>query len=189
VAEARKRFSAFLADHKAAAPDDQSVMLSVVARHADATTFAQLLALAQGTRDAAELPRFYGALTSVADPALARRVADIALGDGLPPQQNSLPMQLVFGLAEQNPAISWQAFSEHSDKVLASSPMFAQMIIAQYGPQIYWSAVPLAEIEKFVRAHVPANMDDVVERGLQSAQSELKRKATLVREADAFLKK
>jgi hypothetical protein len=49
--------------------------------------------------------------------------------------------------------------------------------------------VPLAEIEKFTRTHVPANMDDVIERGLQGAQSQLKRKATLVREADAFLKK
>jgi aminopeptidase N len=189
LAEARKRFGAFLADHKAVAPDDQAVMLSVVARHADAATFEQLLGLAKGTRDAAELPRFYGVLTDVADPALAQRVIDIALGDSLPPQLNYVPMDLVFGLAQLHPALSWQAFTAHSDKLLAANPTFAPMIIAQYSPQIWWSGVPLADVEAFARAHVPANVGELVDRGLLTARGQLKRKQTLVRGADDFLAK
>jgi aminopeptidase N len=189
VAEARKRFAAFLADHKAVAPDDQAVMLSVVARHADAATFEQLYGLAKGTRDAAELRRFYSVLTDVADPALAQRVIDIALGDALPPQLNSMPMQLVFGLAQQHQALSWQAFTTHSDKLLAPMPMSASMIIAQYSPQIWWSGVPLSDIETFARAHVPANTGELVDRGLLTARGQLKRKATLVSGADAYLAK
>ncbi|MFM2287780.1 MAG: hypothetical protein RL684_923, partial [Pseudomonadota bacterium] len=189
LAEARRRFAAFIVDHKAVAPDDQSAMLAVVAHYADAATFEQMHALAKGAQDAAELPRFYGALAQVVDPVLASQVVDIALGSELPPQANTLPMQLVFRLAGRHPALSWKAFSGHSDKILASDPMFAGLITAQYVPQVYWSGVPLAEVEAFVRAHVPESMAPVVERGMESAHLQLKRKETLVREADAYLKK
>jgi aminopeptidase N len=187
IAEARRRFAAFLADHKSLPPDEQSATLAVVAHHADAATFAQLQALAEGTHDTTEIERFYAALAKVQDPQLAQRVIDIALGGKLPPQANSLPMTLVFGLSGRNPSLAWKAFTEHNDVVLASEPMFASMIIAQYSPQIFWSGVSLADIEKFARAKVPENMAPLVDRGLATARVELKRKDTLVREADAWL--
>jgi len=189
LAEARRRFAAFLADHKTLSPDEQSATLSIVARHADAATFEQLKSLAEGTQDTTEIRRFYGALTQVKDPQLAQRVIDLALGDKLPPQANSLPRNLVFGVSGQNPALAWKAFSGHTDQLLASSPMFASMIIAQYSPQIFWSGVPLDEIEKFARSKVPENIGPLVDRGMTTARVQLKRKETLVREADAFLKK
>jgi hypothetical protein len=52
---------------------------------------------------------------------------------------------------------------------------------------MYWSGVPLTEVESFVRAHVPAEMSDVVDRGMESAHFQLTRKTLLVREADSYV--
>jgi aminopeptidase N len=189
LAEARLRFAAFEEDHKSIAPDDQGVMLAIVAHYADAATFERLHALAKGAHDAAELRRYYSALTQVADPALAERAAAIAISGELPPQAGTLSLGMVAELAREHQQLAWKTFTTNVDKLLAPMPSMAPLMIAQYAPQIFWQGVPLADIEAFARAHVPAQMSPVVERGLESARFELNRKERLVREADAFLKK
>ena len=53
------------------APDEQAVVLSIVARYADAATFAQLHEVAKSARNETELRRYYTALMQVRDPQLA----------------------------------------------------------------------------------------------------------------------
>jgi aminopeptidase N len=59
IDEARKRFSAFVTDHKAITPDYQAVVLSIVAHYADAATFDRLHAIARAATDQAVLERYY----------------------------------------------------------------------------------------------------------------------------------
>src|SRR5262249_42123463 len=67
VAEARKRFEAFLKDRSAIRPDDQGMVLGIVAQNADESTFQQLREVAKSARDETELRRFYSALMLVRD--------------------------------------------------------------------------------------------------------------------------
>jgi uncharacterized membrane protein len=45
--------------------------------------------------------------------------------------------------------------------------------IAQYVPQIFWRDIPLDQLEACIRGHVPAEMADTVERGMQTARFKL----------------
>jgi len=187
LAEARKRFQAFIKDHKAIPPDTQSAILGVVAHYADAATYDAIYALAKAATDEAEMQRYYFALVNVTDPKLAERVAKIALSSDIPPEAETLRWGLVAQLAREHQRLSWQTFTANTDQIMKSQTMSAPIVIAQYVPQIYWSGVPLPEVEKFVRAHVPAEMSDTVDRGLESARFKLAEKTLLLREADSYV--
>ena len=50
IAEARRRFAEFVKDRSSMRPDEQAVVLSIVARDADAATFEQLHAIAKSAQ-------------------------------------------------------------------------------------------------------------------------------------------
>jgi aminopeptidase N len=188
LAEARRRFDAFIKDHSTLSPDDQEVVLPLVARDADAATFDTLHALAKSAKDPADLQRYYGALMSVRDDALAEQAAHIALSQELPAQMAMARPQLVFILDDQHPHLSWSTFSDNVDALMAPFPQFAPLIIAQYVPRGYWDTVPLEQLEAWVRAHVPAEMSGNVARGMDSARFLLSEKQSLVPEVDAYVR-
>jgi aminopeptidase N len=187
IMEARKRFDAFVINHKAIAPDDQSVILSIVEQYADSASFDQLHAIAKAATEQSELERYFVAMMKVRDPQLAARAAQIALSPDIPPQADSLRFQLIGVLAREHPQLAWNTFSANSEKLLAQQVDLAPLIIAQYVPEMYWNGVPLPDLETWVRAHVPAEMSPSVERGMESARFKFAQKTTLVRETDAFL--
>jgi aminopeptidase N len=187
IAEARKRFQAYLKNHSAIAPDNQAAILGVVARYADAATFDQIHMLAKTATDPADMQRAYFALANVSDPKLAERVAKIALSSDIPPQAESLRLGLVASLAREHQKLSWKTFTDNAEQLTRASTTLGPIIIAQYLPQVYWSGVPLTEVESFARSHVPKEMSDMVDRGMESARFRLSEKETLVRETDRYL--
>jgi len=188
VAEARKRFAAFLTDHKAISPDDQGLILYIVAQYADAASFESLHAVARAGKDETETRRYYGALMAVRDPALAKQAAEIALSAEIPPQADSLRLQMLQRLADRHQQLSWQEFIGNSERLLKPFAPNGPLIVAQYIPEAYWSGVPVAEVEAWVRAHVPAEMGENVARGMETARFRLAEKDMLVRDADAYLR-
>jgi aminopeptidase N len=189
IAEARRRFVAFRADHRAIAPDDQGVVLGIVSRHADAATFEQLHAIAKASADQAELARYYQALMEVGDPDLAARAAEIALSSEIPPQADTQRLGLVATLADQHQQLAWKTLTGHREQILAPLTAWVQPIVTQAIPSVFWSGVPLSEIEAWARAQVPEEASPAVEHGIDSARFLLARNGTLVREADAYLAK
>jgi aminopeptidase N len=187
IDEARKRFSAFVIDHKAITPDYQTVILSIVAHYADAATFDQLHAIARAATDQSELERYYTSLMQVRDPKLGAQAAQIALSSDIPPQADSMRVQLIFRLAREQPQLAWTTFSNNSEKLLAQQVAFAPLIVAQFVPEIFWNGVSLSDLETWVRAHVPAEMSPSVERGMETARFKFAEKTALVREADAYV--
>jgi len=185
---ARQRFAAFVTDHQAISPDDQAPILGIVALNADAQTFEQLHAIARASRDETEMRRYYGALASVRDPDLARKVAEIALSSEIAPQADSLRIQLVLRLAADHPQLSWQVFSDNSERLLKPQAANAPLVIANYVPEVYWHGIALSEVEAWVRAHVPAEMEPYVERGMDAAKFRFAEKQMLVAAADAYLR-
>ncbi len=188
IDEARKRFMAFVKNHDVIGPDDQAVILSVVARYADADTFEQLHAVARAAKDESELRRYYLALMSVHDPGLAERAAQLALSGEIPPQAASLRLYLIARLATDHQALAWTAFSQNTQAVMSPFARYAPLMSTQQVPQIFWSGVPPAELEAWVRAQVPAEMAANIERGMQTVRFRLAEKQTLLAAADAYLR-
>jgi hypothetical protein len=111
----------------------------------------------------------------------------IALSSDIPPQAESLRLQLIGMLSREHPQLSWKTFSTNSEKLLAQQVDLAPLIIAQYVPAMYWNALPLPDLETWARAHVPAEMSESVDRGMETARFKFDEKKALVREADVFL--
>ncbi len=188
IAEARKRFAAFAADRAALSPDDQRVVLGIVAQHADRTTFDALHAVAKSARDEAETRRYYTALMLVRDPALAQQALGIALSPEIPPQAEGSRFDLVRTAADENPQLAWTFFTAHSDAVLRAQTDVGRMIVsAQYVPQIFWDATPLDQLESWVKGHTPAGAAQFATRGLERARSQAAEKRQLVPAADGYV--
>ena len=188
IEEARRRFKTFLADHGSLSPDDQTVVLPIVAEYADAATFEQLHALAKAAANEPELERFYLALMSVRDPALAAQAAKIPLSPEIPPQAAAARLRFIAGLADNNPRLAWNEFRNNSENLLAPFAGNGPMIIAEYAPQIFWDGVPLSELDGWIRAHVPAEMSNFIDRGMQKAHFDLEKKKVLVAATDSYLR-
>jgi aminopeptidase N len=187
IAEARRRFAMFVTDHKAIPPDNQSVILAIVARYADAATFGQLHNIAKAAANETEVERYYTAMMKIGDPNLAASAAQIALSPDIPPQAESLRLSLITQLAREHQQLSWKVFTANSDSLLKPLTTFAPLVVAQYLPPDYWSGVPLPEVEGWVRAHVPAEMSSEADRGMETARFRLAERTHLVGEADTFL--
>jgi aminopeptidase N len=187
VAEARRRFEAFLKDRQAIPPDDQRAILEVVAHNADATTFDQIYGLGKAAGDETEGRRYFEALARVGDAGLAERVAQLALSDDVPPQAETLRLQLIVALAHEHPQLAWQTFTANSERLLKGLSTFAPIFVAQSVPQIFWHTPPLTEVENWVRAHVPAEMSSFVDRGVESARIRLAEKTAMAKAVDDYL--
>jgi hypothetical protein len=188
IEEARRRFKAFLVDHGSLSPDDQTVVLPIVAEYADAATFEQLHALAKAAANEPELERFYLALMSVRDPALAAQAAKIPLSPEIPPQAAAARLRFIAGLADNNPQLAWNEFRNNSEELLAPFAGNGPLVIAEYAPQMFWDGVPLSELDGWIRAHVPAEMSNFIDRGMQKAHFDLEKKKVLVAATDSYLR-
>jgi aminopeptidase N len=188
IDEARRRFSAFVANHGAIAPDDQSLILSIVARHADAAAFDQLHTIAKQASEETEQLRYFSALMEVGDPELAAQAAAIALSQEIPTQGARWRFGLVVRLAGLHKALAWSTFTANAEALLAPNPKYAPLIKAQYVPGYFWDCAPLEQIEAWVRAQVPAEMADNVARGMELARFKRAEKEALVPAADAYVR-
>jgi aminopeptidase N len=187
IAEARRRFAEFVKDRNSMPPDDQAVVLSIVARDADAGTFAQLHAVAKSARNETELRRYYTALMQVRDPQLAAAAIKIALSPEIPPQAESLRLWLVFALSEEHQQLAWDAYVGHLDALLAPHQPSGPLYIAQFSPEMFWRSVPLDELESWVKGHLPEEMASDVARGMETARFKVAEKALLVQAADHYV--
>ncbi|MRX09745.1 M1 family peptidase [Pseudoduganella sp. FT25W] len=184
VAQARQRFAAFLKDRQSITPDEQGMILTIVAQNADAATFEQLHAVAKGAANETEVRRYYPILMRVRDPQLAAQAAAIALSPEIPAQAEVLRLGLVFGLNDANPQLSWQTFTTNVDRLTASNPGNRPNVLAKSTPGVYWSSVPLDKMSEWIKAHLDAGMTSTLEDNLAYARFRLDEKARLVQAAN-----
>jgi aminopeptidase N len=188
IDEARRRFAAFVQDPHSLSADAQTTLLTIVGQNADAATFAQLHTLAKDAKDDTFKERCYSALARVRDPDLARQVVQIALSDELPPQSNSLGRRLILGLAREHPRLSWDTYTANQDQLMKSlSSTDRPLRVAQQTPVVYWDALPLDQLEAWVRANIPAGVSDNLARGMETAHHMAEQKLALVKAADMYL--
>jgi aminopeptidase N len=188
IDEARRRFAAFVKDPHSLSADAQTTLLSIVGQNADAATFAQLHTLAKSSKDDTFMERCYVALARVRDPELARQVMQIVLSDELPPQANTLGRRLILTLAREHPRLSWDFYIAHQELLMKSvSSEVGPLLVAQGTPAAYWDALPLDQLEAWVRANIPKGASDNLARGMETAHHLAAQKLELVKAADAYL--
>jgi aminopeptidase N len=187
VAEARRRFDGYLADPASLTPDDQVVVLSIVATNADQPTFDKLHGIIRSAHNETELDRYLHALMQVHDPTLAQQALDIALSNEIPPQADGIRLQLIYEAAEQNPALTWAAFRDHVDQVMAAHPQYHPLLLAQNTPEYLWDAAPLDDLEAWLKVRIPPEMASNLSRGMQAARFKLRKKTEIASAADAYL--
>jgi len=105
LAEARRRFDAFLRDPVSLPPNLRDPVTHLVGRAGDRATYQTLLDLGRKSTNTEERVRYYSALAGAVDPALTRETLAIALTEELPAD---LGRRLIF----------WVADGEHPDLAL-----------------------------------------------------------------------
>lgn len=187
IGEARKRFAAFVKDNSAIRPDDQAMVLGIVAQNADESTFQQLHEIAKSARDETEVRRFYTALMFVRDPKLAEKAVQVALSDEIPAQAAAIRLSLITRLSDWHPLLGWNTFTGHNDELMKPLSNFAPQIMARSVPENFWNAVPLDQIEAWLKAHVAAEMATELARGMDAARFRVALKKALVPAADGYV--
>lgn len=187
LAGARQRYAAYLLDHSAMRPEDQLMILTIIAAHADAATFEQLHALAKASKNETELRRLYLVLTLVKDPELAEQAAMIAMSSEIPPQAAAVRLQLLLGLAREHPELAWKVLDAHLDEIMAPQGRYAPLFLTRYIPAAMWDAVPPEQMQSWLSAHVPAGLADSVTRALETVQFRRSEKAALAAAAATYL--
>ncbi len=187
VAEAKRRFDAYLADPASLGPDDQTVVLSIVSTNADQALFDKLHGLIRSAHNETELDRYLRVLMRVRDPGLAQQAINIVLSDEVPPQADSLRFPLLLGAAAQNPALAWAEFRDHVELVMKAYPQYRPLFLSQYVPEYMWNGVPPDELEAWLKARVPAEMGPNLSRGMQAARFKVSKKLETLAAADAYL--
>ncbi len=187
VGDARRRFTAFLADRTTLSLDDQAAVLGIVAENADAATFDQLHALAKSARDEAQARVYFSALVSVRDPKLLQQALDAVMSPELPPQSAGIRGRLVLAAAGYNPQLVWHFYQTHSDALLGATSEFSRALSMSAVPSTFWRAAPLDQLQAFVKAHTPPTAGVYIARGMERARSSIALRDRLVPAANAYV--
>jgi aminopeptidase N len=187
VAEARKRFAAFVADRNSLAPDEQATVLTIVAQNADAAAFDQLHAIARGAKNETEVRRFYPILMRVRDPQLAAQAAGIALSSEIPPQADVLRLGLVLALAGEHPQLAWATFTGQLDLLTAANPGNRPNVLAKTAPEVFWAGIPGATLQSWIKDRIEPGMADTLADSMRTARFRQDEKTRLVEAADRIV--
>ena len=160
IAEARKRFATFLANHDALPPDLRRSVLQIVAHHADAATWDKFHALAKSTTNFLEKQEYYSLLGSVWDRSLARKALDIVLTNET--EVTTRP-QIIDAVSDRYPDMAFDFTAAHWPQI---KTMLEPDSRSQYAPRQLFAAYDPAYIGKlkaFAAQNIPADaQQDVV---------------------------
>jgi aminopeptidase N len=163
LAEANRRFAAYLKDPASLRPDLRGTVTHLVGLAADRATYDMLLGLARKTTDTNERVRYYSAAASALDPALAQETLSIALTDELP---STLVGTLISTVASagEHPYLAW-AFVKTNFSALAQKqgPSFRNTFASNLMTN-FTDAAHAAELASFAPVHETSGGRRVAER-------------------------
>jgi aminopeptidase N len=187
VSEARRRFGAFVANRASLGPDEQGIVLQIVAQHADQAAFDQLHAIAKSSENETQARRYYQALIAVRDPKLLQQALEIVISPELPPQAAGQRSRWITENVSADPALVWQFYKAHADELTATRSEFQRALSAASLPSTFWNAAPLSELQAFVATRDAGAPAQFVARGMEQARFQLALRDRLVPAADAYV--
>jgi aminopeptidase N len=152
LAEAKRRFAAFLQNPAALRPGLREPVTHLVGIGADRKSYDTLLSLARKSTSTSERVRYYSAAASARDPALARDTLELTLTDELPSNLVGSVINTVASAGEQ-PDVAW-AFVRRNFQALANKqgPSFRNYFVANFMTN-FNDAAHAAELADFAPAH------------------------------------
>jgi aminopeptidase N len=163
LAEANRRFAAYLKDPASLRPDLRGTVTHLVGLNADRATYETLLGLARKTTDTNERVRYYSAAASALDPALAQETLAIALTDELPSTLVGTMISTVASSGEHR-YLAW-AFVKANFSALAQKqgPSFRNTFASNLMTN-FTDAAHAAELASFAPVHETSGGRRVAER-------------------------
>ncbi|MCL7713488.1 M1 family metallopeptidase [Stenotrophomonas mori] len=186
VAEARRRFDAFLADPESLSPDLRRTVLGVVARTADTATWDRLHALAKTETSSMVRDQYYGLLALAKDTELARRALDMALTDE-PGATSSAGM--IASVAREHADMAFDFAVAHRGQV---DRLVDSTSRARYYPGLARnsdSPQMVDRVRAFAEQHIAATSRRDAETVIGGIQTRLKLRAERKPQIDAWLQK
>ena len=185
IAEARRRFAAFVADPASLAADQRRTVLGIVARNADAATWDQLHALARKETSSMIRDQYYSLLAMAKDPALAKRALDMALTDE-PGATNSAGM--ISAVSREHPELAFDFAVAHRAQV---DTLVDSTSRARYYPMLGASSSKPEMADKiaaFAEQHIAATSRRDAQTAITGIQTRIKLRAQRRPQIDAWLK-
>ncbi len=185
VAEAQRRFDAFLARPESLSPELRRTVLAVVARHADAATWDKLHALARKETSSMKRDQYYHLLAMPKDKALAQRALDMAITDE-PGATNGAGM--IAGVSREHADMAFDFAAAHRQKV---DTLVDGTSLAGYYPSLGASTNNLQMVDKikaFADSYIAATSRRDAETVMASIQTRLRLRQERRPQVDAWLK-
>ena len=161
LAEARRRFAAYVADPASLRGGARRADLDIIARHATPADWEQLHAMAKAAPTEIERSQVYSLLGRAEDPVLAQRALDLALSGEPPP---TVAPNIVDAVAILHPAVALDFTSAHWAVIGAmmepdTRPQYVARLVSR-------SADPalIAGLETFADRNIPASARGDVQR-------------------------
>jgi aminopeptidase N len=152
IAEARRRFTLYLAAPDSVSPDVRRVMLRTVARHADAAEWDRLHALARAAPTVVVKSELYTLLASAEDVGLAKRALALALGGEV--DATEAPM-MIGSVSFLHPDPAFDFYLAHRSEVNADLEPDSRN---QFGPRLangLYSPDMADKVRAFAQADIP----------------------------------
>jgi aminopeptidase N len=133
-------------------PDEQRTALEIAAETADAAEFDFLLERARNAGDPLDKEQIYGALSGVADPALAKRLLAIALTNEVPAGSAA---GLISGLAYHHPDLVWSEVAPHLAEPALGLARDEQWGVVEATARELSDPARIPEVQSYIDANVP----------------------------------
>lgn len=187
VAEAKRRFAAFLDDPKSLPTTLRDAVTHVVGITADRATYDRLLALARNSTATNERLRYYFAAASARDTELARATLALTL-------TNELPDTIVTGMinavasAGEHPQLAWDFVQANFDTLLArQGPNFRDQFVPNFMIN-FTDQDHAAQLAAFAPSQSTSGGRVTVARSLQAIAISADLAARVLPVADAWIK-
>ncbi len=154
IAEARRRFEAYLRDPSTLSGDLRSSVLGIVAEHADAKTWERLHSMARQAESSLERQFLYEMLGSARSADLARRALDITLTDEAPV---TIRPEIIASVAERHPELAFDFTLAHLDNVMSAIEPDSRTIFVPQLVSHSSNDALIPRLQAYAEAHVPAS--------------------------------
>ncbi|MBV9990759.1 MAG: M1 family metallopeptidase [Alphaproteobacteria bacterium] len=184
IAEARKRFAAYLKDPSHTSPDTRRSMLAIVARHADPAVWEQLHTLAKAEKNTLAKRELYELLGSALDDKLAERALALTLTDEA---AVTVRPAIVASVSRDHPEMAFDFANGHLDRMNSWLEADSRN---QFVPNLASNSTDpkmAGKVRDFASAHIPSTARGDAVKSQSSIEFNAQVKAKRLKDIDRWL--
>lgn len=165
-------------------PAEQRSALTVAAKYADPAFFDMLLARARATNDPLEKLHLYIALAGVEDPALAKRMIDIALSNEVPAGSN---INVLAPIALAHPDLAWSDIVPRLDAPEAGIDQRMRRLVVGFIAGLSSDLDRIADIQAYAEKNIPEDAREPIKGSIASIEAHHRIVTNVLPELDRWI--